>query len=337
MRKRSNVLLVAAAAGVLQVSLSIASLANDGGAVEEPVRQSGETRWVPSLAITSGITVQQHEGSMNSVLFEDMGPTSIPLRGFRIGNDLAVSTFVGGALELMTPALPIPTRPRFFLSGEILPTFASDRAVAVEGDPGCLKGPEPDAVCAMDEDGSRTKAFGQDSLNGQGSVTQALVDTLVFGASLGVALPIQVAERPLRIKPSVGWINYEVGAHGMVVAGACDPRFRCTDVTVFGFTSPGYLREMVLMASATRRFNGIGPGLDIEMDTGRYGPLGVSLFLGGRAYHTLGQRKIAFGTSMSYADSLGMDLAVGNFEVEVDPWVYRAHAGIRFHWLGTPD
>ena len=55
----------------------------------------------------------------------------------------------------MTPALPIPTRPRLFVSGEILPTFASDRDLALEGDPGCVRGPEPDAPCARDEDGSR--------------------------------------------------------------------------------------------------------------------------------------------------------------------------------------
>ena len=36
-----------------------------------------------------------------------------------------------------------------------------------------------------------------------------------------------------------------------------------------------FLRETILTASDSQRFNGIGPGLDVEMDTGRFGPLGV--------------------------------------------------------------
>ncbi len=66
-------------------------------------------------------------------LFEDMPPLPpVPLRGSVDGDDLAVSPFVGGVLELMTPALPIPTRPRLFVSGEVLPTFAFKRNVALE-------------------------------------------------------------------------------------------------------------------------------------------------------------------------------------------------------------
>jgi hypothetical protein len=32
-----------------------------------------------------------------------------------------------------------------------------------------------------------------------------------------------------------------------------------------------------------------------------------------------------------------MDRAVGRFEVEVDSWIYRAHVGIRLHWLGNQE
>jgi len=319
--------------------VSIASLASDGGGVEEPSRQAGEDRWVPSLAITSGVTFQKHKGSADSVLFEDMSATpTTPLRGFVNGSDTAVSPFVGGSFELMTPALPLPTRPRLFLSAEILPTFASDRDVALEGDPGCVKGPEPDKPCAKDEEeGERRKGFGEDSANGQGSKTNAEVDTVVFGASLGVAFPLQIGNRQLRIKPSIGWINYEVDAEGLVVDAACDPENRCTDVTaIIGLPpTPGFLRETILTASDSQRFNGIGPGLDVEMDTGRFGPLSVSLFLGGRAYAIVDDRTISFGTEEVYDDQLGTDRAAARFEVEVDRWLYRAHVGIRFHWLGS--
>jgi hypothetical protein len=161
-----------------------------------------------------------------------------------------------------------------------------------------------------------------------------------------VAFPLRIGKRQLRIKPSVGWINYKVEAEGLVVDAACNPPDQCTDVEGFipGFPIPGFLRETILTANDSQRFNGIGPGLDIEMDTGRFGPLGVSLFLGARAYYIVDDRTFAFGTAETFNDELRAplvpvtdDLAVAGFEVEVDPWMWRAHVGIRFHWLGSRD
>jgi hypothetical protein len=324
-RNGSNVYWIIGAIVATQTIISIASLANDGGESAKPNLQAGEDRWVPSLAITSGITIQQQKGSADSVVFEDMTPPPIPLRGFVNGKDTAVSPFVGGVLELMAPALSIPTRPRLFASGEILPTFASDRDVALESDPGCIHGPRPGAKCLRDGGA----AFPESAANGEGTRTSAEIDTVVFGASLGMAFPFQVGKRQLRIKPSVGWINYEVDAEGLVVSAKCgeggDPV--CTSDS---------LRETTLSASDSQRFNGFGPGLDVEMDTGRYGPLGVSLFLGGRAYAIVNDRTISFEAEEIFddQDQYGMDRAVGRFEVEVDRWIYRAHMGIRVHWLG---
>ncbi len=287
---------------------------------------------MPSLAITGGVSIQEQQGFADSVVV-DMNSISMPLGGFVDGNDYAVSPFVGGSLELMTPALPIPMRPRLFVNGEILPTFASDRDLAVEGDPSCVRGPEPDAPCARAPGGLSGGAFDADSANGQGTSVIAQVDTLVFGANLGAAFPVQYESRQLRIKPSVGWINYEVEADALVVAAGCGnpnlipPSTLCTD----------FLRETTLVASDSKRFNGIGPGLDVELDTGRFGPIGSSIFAGGRAYAILGNRKISFATSETFDDLLGMDTATGRFEVEVEPWIFRAHVGIRFQWLGIQN
>jgi len=331
-RKGASVFRIISAVVALRALFPIASLATDGGELGEPTKQAGEDRWVPSLAITSGVTIQKQEGFADSVLFEDMSPNPIPLQGFAKGDDIAVSPFVGGSLELMAPALPIPTRPRLFVSGEILPTFASDRDLAISGDPGCVSGPEPDAPCARSPGGLSGENFDENSANGQGTSLIAQIDTVVFGASLGVAFPLQFGKRQLRIKPSIGWINYEVETEALVVDASCGdpnklPPNRCND----------FLRETTLTASDSQRFNGIGPGLDIEMDTGRYGPLGVSLFTGFRAYAIVGDRTISFSAEETFVDRLGMDRAVAQFEVEVDPWIYRAHVGIRFHWLGSEE
>ncbi len=354
MRKRANVFLTIGAVVALRALFPIASLATDGGDPGEPARQAGENRWVPSLAITSGATIQKQRGFADSDLVKDIdgtSPSTVFLRGPVDGNDLAASPFVGGALELMTPALPIPTRPRLFVSGEILPTFASDRDLALEGDTGCVRGPEPTAPCARDEptdeDGLpiRDTAFGEDEANGMGTRTSARVDSLVFGASLGVAFPVQFGKRQIRIKPSVGWIHYKVEAEALLVDAACDPEDRCTDIRTPNrppppnfLKTPGFLRETILTGSGSQRFNGIGPGLDVEMDTGQFGPIGSSLFLGARAYRILGDRTISFGTDEEFTDAIsdpGRDVAVGRFKVKVDPWMFRGHLGIRFYWLGS--
>jgi hypothetical protein len=345
-RKGATLFLRVVAVVALQALLPTDSLAKDGGELGDSPKQVGEDRWVPSLAITSGITIQQQTGFADSDIYKGMSPTSMPLRGFVDGKDTAVSPFVGGTLELMAPALSIPTRPRFFVSGEILPTFASDRDVALEGDPGCIRGPAADDPCASSEDGSRRSPYPESGLNGQGTRTSTEVDTLAFAARLGAAFPVRIGKRQIRIKPFVGWINYEVDAEGLVVDGDCELDSECTDYTPLGGSTVNrFMREIVLSGNDSKRFNGIGPGLEIEMDTGHYGPLGVSLFMGGHAYAIVGDRTISFSSSQTYTDPISdtgvippeSDRATAQFEAKVDPWIYRAHVGIRFHWLGDEE
>ncbi len=121
-------------------------------ASEEPDAPYGENRFVPSFSIISGVVEQGIDGSQSSIRFDDDVPQPLELRRSRVGDDNVVTPFVGGSLELMTPALPIPTRPRFFVSGEILPLFASEHQPAQEGKPSRIRGPEVSAVLAVEED-----------------------------------------------------------------------------------------------------------------------------------------------------------------------------------------
>ncbi len=343
MRSEVSVLLTVGALLVLPLPFPAPSLAADARQI---VGQE-ESRWVPSLAISGGALIQEQKGFANSVLFEDGSTTPVPLQGEVDGDDLVVSPFVGASLELMTPALPVPTRPRLFLSGEILPTFGSDRQIVVQEDPGCIRGPALDAPCARDLTGVPDVTFSEDSAQGEGTSLTTLFDTLTFGASLGVAFPAKLGKRQLRIKPSFGWIHYKVGAEGLVSNAKCalDPSTpqipndtACTPRTApGGGVIPGFLRETTLEASGSQMFNALGGGLDIEVDTVRYGPVGASLFLGGGAYRNLGDRTIGLSTSQTFTDQLGNDVATADFEAEVDPWIYRAHVGIRFQWLGFPE
>jgi hypothetical protein len=306
--------------------------------------QQSEDRWVVSLAVTSGVLLQGQDGKTDACLFADPtntttacpAPGSTQLRPPTSANDLAIAAFVGPNLELMAPALPVPTRPRFFLSGEIVPTFAADRDLSSEGDPGCVKGTAPGSPCALDITPADlpTNAFGQDDALGQGSVVTTTYDTMAYGANLGLAFPVRVGKRHLRIKPSFGWLNYEVKVEGQVVDATCQPTNQCTDIR--NFPQPGLLRETSLDASDTRRFNAIGPRLDAEMDTGRFGPIGTALFVGGGAYWTLGDRTVEIATSQVYGND-GLPLAnqgvSAQWSAEFKPWVFRAGVGLRIQWL----
>ncbi len=57
----------------------------------------------------------------------------------------------------------------------------------------------------------------------------------------------------------------------------------------------------------------------------------------GRAYAIVDDRTISFSATASYDDQLGTDDATALFKVKVDPWMFRAHVGIRFHYLGNQD
>lgn len=369
MRKRVNVFLLCSLAAALPGAGSLTARADESegaGTVEveqetpravqleqeaPPGPQEPENRWVPSLAIVAGANFQKLNGFAESYILPGMNPPEQALQPQCIpalnptcapvpvkDDDLVIAPFVGASLEILTPALPVPTRPRFFAAGEILPSFASDYEVALEGDPTCVKGPEADAPCATEEPpGARSLPFSESQAKGQGIRTTATMDTLMFGANAGVAFPVQFGERRLRIKPSVAWLQYKVDAEGRVVDAECSPPNRCTNT--YGTTPPliGFLREPEsLSAKDSKRFNGIGPGIDVEVDTGRFGPIGTSLFLGARFYHILGNRKISFSVTQDYNDAVGNDTEGARFEVEVDPWMYRAQVGFRLHWLGGP-
>jgi hypothetical protein len=298
--------------------LAILATVETSAVAAGPDPRGGEDRWVPALAATSGVTIQDQEAAVASLDVTN----GAPLRNPADGDDLAVSPYVGANLQLMTPAIPaIPGRPRVFATGEILPTFASSRNIANEGNASSFGFPP------------ELGQFPDVAITGQGSVTTAEVQTLAFGAAIGIAFPFEVRGRQLRLKPSAGWIRYEVDVEGSVLSAICDGGgSRCrTDAT-----PPGFARLIELQGSDSQWFDGIGPGLEIEMDVYRLGSFGVSLFLDGHAYRVLGDRTVDFSDSVTFTDPLGgPDTYVADWSFEVDPWIYRAGLGIRIHWLGN--
>lgn len=332
MRARVNRFVSAFAALGIWVAFPVSAAADEG-------ESAGEDRWVPSLAVITGITYQPQDASLGA--FRCAGsqamcdPTDTPLflgRPFdsaplvSSGEDWAVSPYVGGNLQLMTPTIEIPGRPRAFVNGELLPTFAADRSIAKVGSPTGFGFPVG-------------TIFPQEAIEGQGASTTATVDTWVFAAGIGMAFPFRWMGRRLWAKPSVGWLRYQVDVEGVVLKAFCRPSGPSTQCVSPGGSFDGFARFVSLGASDSQWFDGIGPGFELEIETGRFGPLGTSLFVDAHAYKILGNRDVQMSDSVTISDGLddvlGAETYTGFWSFEVDSWMYRTGVGIRFQWLGS--
>ncbi len=329
----------------------LASLASSA----EVSRAGTDSRWIPSFALTGGVTW----GQQHAIVASDCrAPGSDPpaatscdpaepgfgseLRPGDKGEDRAVTPYVGGNLQLLTPALATIGRPRLFVDVELPYHFGIDRNVAQNQRPTGLREPEGEGI---------TEQLDENALLGAGSRTRSEIQGLVFGASAGVSFAFEAWGRQLRLKPSAGWIRYEIDVRGRVESGICNnanvnhpnPNVRERDTCDLdgrnlGMTR-GFTRTVTLLADDTQWFDGVGPGLELEMDAGRFGPFGLSLFLGGEAYYLFGDRTIALSATRTIGpDTLGDPVDYhADFSLRVAPWLYRAGLGMRFSWLGDSD
>ncbi len=332
---------VALASWFLLASLASSAEVNGAGA---------DSRWIPSFALTSGITWGEQHATVAS---DCRAPGSDPpaatscdpaessfgseLRPGDKGDDRAFTPYVGGNLQLLTPALATIGRPRLFVDVELPYHFGIDRNVAQNRRPTGLREPEGQGI---------GEQLQENALLGAGSRTRSEIQGLVFGASAGVSFAFEAWGRRLRLKPSAGWIRYEIDVRGRVESGICNnavstrPEQDTCDLDGRnqGMTR-GFTRTITLLAHDTQWFDGVGPGLELEMEAWRFGPFGVSLFLDGEGYYLFGDRTIALSAARTIGpDTLGDPVDYhADFSFRVAPWLYRAGLGIRFSWLGDSD
>jgi hypothetical protein len=276
--------------------------------------------------------------------FPDVLPTS--------DDALFVTPFVGSSGELMTPGLQgVPGRPRLFARAGVAGAFAFERSVAKEGVPAGLKFPSPTRVDPTDPNSPiAPPALPPDSelvlsgplvtegqIQGIGSETTGTVQSVVGSAGFGAAFTVDVGERRLRIKPSVEWMREEIEVRGKLIrAYQVDSGSLLNAAAGVVNVNSVYL-PIDLRNSKTRPFNGIGPGLEIEMDAARTGPIVLSLFASGQAYKMLGDRDVELGAQTTIeADGTYIltDQVVGaDWDFHIHSWSYQGGVGLRFRWL----
>lgn len=264
------------------------------------------SRFVPSISVFSGVVGQDGSATVQS----NVRPAPPDTGELITGDKTFVSPFVGGEAELMLPGLTmLPFSPRAFVRGGAQGNFGFKRDVAKEGSPG-------EFVFPALSPGTRIQ---ESFVLGQGSTTSAKPDALQVTAGAGVAFTVDVAERRLRIKPSVEYLREEMKVAGTVHRAQA----------LVGFpTTPEQFRLIELTGSGSKVYHGLGPGLEVEMDAARAGPVMLTVLGAGRAYRFLNDdRSVTFTTT----NELG-DTATWSFKKNL--WAFLGSVGLRFRWVG---
>jgi hypothetical protein len=325
------------------------------GHAEDEARPDETTRWTPAIGAWSSVLIQHADASTSSsdVSFDSTVRTRVfqptpfpgafveqitienvtnPLQPPASGDDRLVTAAISGTLELMTPGIQrIPGRPRFFAHGDLGAAFGQVRHVARERAPGNLEGTieTPDGPLLEE-----IAFFPEEALQDIGSETTAEVQPFLISAGVGVAFSFDLFGRRLRIKPSVEYLREEIDLTGSVVRGArIDTGIQ--QFPPFIPQRPSLFIPIELNGNTTEEFHGIGPGLEIEMDTRRAGPFMLSLFVSGQAYKILGDTEVKFSEeqTLTYPQLTPTPQTVSaDWSFEKDPWGYRAGVGLRFRW-----
>jgi len=306
-------------------------------------------RWVPSAAFSFDVIGQRASGSVESSdisgppistggcqgpqqpngLCALLVPSQQPLTPPSSGSDVATAALVGLSLEVMSPRLtPALQRPRLFAHVDGSLAFAFKRKLTGEGSIDTMALPKP-------PQGSNAATNNSEgSIGGQGNRVFYEVKQLgILSAGAGMAFTFDLWGRRIRVKPSFEYMLQNVKYQGQanravqLRGGNAPPPSSIAD-----------FRLLYFRAEDDEIQHGIGGGLELEADTQRLGPLMLSVFLSGRAYHVLGDvgttlcsdTPVGGGFSPDACETGVGERVVWNFEPESTIW--RGAVGLRFRF-----
>ena len=319
---------------VLIALIWVASIGLGESQAGEDTPRDEKSRWVPAIGLSSGAYVQRFQGTMSSgplycgpqdpllprVCFPTPDPVADP------GSDLVqpgtpftdrarvFTPFVGVNLELTTPSLIDDFgAPSLFAHVDFAYTFGFEKNIAVLGAPGPLSPPPP-----LETDPRLWK--------GQGDSMTFKASDFQFSGGVGISFHLDVLDRRVRIKPSLEYMRQSARLQGSlqrVVKTVSGPP---NAVECGNLTPPlsGY-RCIALGSEKTAVFHSIGPGLEVEVDAGRKGPIVLALYGGAQAYAILGSNRVEFSDSNDLGES-------AEWKFIANRWFFRGSVGLRFRW-----
>lgn len=227
-----------------------------GAASAERPRAEEARRWIPSIAITTGLLVDGAKGEVESTL-----------RPSGAGTESIISPWFGASVELMSPAIEVlGKQARFFAHGGVAGNFGTNRDVAKEGSPGPFVVP---ALPRLTDDAL---------VRGQGSTTSLRPNSPQSSVGAGMSIDVDTPWRRIRVKPSVEYLFEKLEVTGTVRRAISN-----------GSPVPDFV---VISGSDGKHFHGIGPGLEVETQISRAGPFDIALTVAGSAYKILGDRDV---------------------------------------------
>ncbi len=228
--------------------------------------------------------------------------------------------------ELMSPRLPLPGRPRLFVSGGAgLGTPSSDRILGI----GNLNGIPEDDIAKFKAIRQRDYARGcrevapptcltkdADKFEGQGSYIETQITDPTWHAALGVAFEIPLARSLLlQLKPSVAYNVETVDLIGqMTTVELTNPDPVAQDFAVHRSTGHDSITD-----------HRLGAGFELALVLFRsLRPVTTALYVDGRFLWAMGD------TEATFSDPGGL----ATYTVDREEFTMRGGAGLRFSWLG---
>lgn len=317
---------------VLIALMWVASLGlNENQAAAEEKRDE-KSRWVPAIGLSSGAYVQRFQGTLGasdlncgtdvaSTCFSpdpwgSDDPADFQLQKGTPSTDRTrvFTPFVAVNLELTTPSLIDDFgAPSLFAHVDFAYTFGFEKNIAVLGAPGPLRPPPP-----LETNPALWK--------GQGDSMTFKADDFQFSGGVGISFHLDVLDRRVRIKPSLEYMRQSARLSGSlqrVVKTVSGPpnQFACSSGEN---PNTGY-RCIQLANEKTAVFHSIGPGLEVEVDAGRKGPVVLALYGGAQAYAILGSNRVTFSDSNDLGES-------AEWKYIANRWFFRGSVGLRFRW-----
>jgi len=284
-------------------------------------------RWIPSAALEVGIFGHSGKGNVDATRTGTprIDPPNFPIGDQRNPNvvkpeasrDDILSALVGADFEIMTPAIAdIATHPRFFLDVNISVPITNDVGLARDAEPGELGFPPVF---------NPRRLVGEDTIAGRGTKITVQHQGPQIHAGLGAALTFDFGEQRIRIKPSFVYSRIKADIFGV---GHRAVRLRNFDPGIPRDFDAEF-RTVALSEKRSEVYHGIGPALEIELETAnRLGPFSLTLFLKGHASHLLGDLKTRMQQTNQDPTVVGEETI--RWKYSQDRWVFRASTGLRF-------
>lgn len=290
------------------------------GAADQSGSRS-DARWIPGFSTELGFLTHRRDGFASSVE-----------RGREEGETNALFGVFGVRTELSSPRfMTVPTAPRIFGYVGVSLVRDKDESIANEGEP---RNPLFDLENKVDDNNPIA------GIVGTGTSLRVESEPVLYGGGLGVSFETEIASRVVRFRPTLDWTyqrdRIEVAFADAEAQGAVPNRCNPCQITS-------------LQAQTEKGFHSLGPGLEIDLDAGRFGDFVLTVFTRFQSLRIVGDREASLDSTSSWftrqtavvdgeevitsIDPVpGREDSIVTSRYRRDPWGFYGAAGVRVLW-----